>query len=194
MAWTSRDPSPPSRPVALSDLVERELAQILGSDALASAESLRRLLRFVVIETLAGRGEDIKEYSVGVSALAKEDSFDPKADPIVRVQMRRLREHLARYYSTEGRDDAIVIDIPKGRYVPVFRAAAAATAVGANVHEDSPTVGRDNEVGALRSAFDAAAAGDGRMLCLSGEPGIGKTTVVELFLRIVATGESCLIA
>ena len=99
--------SPLSRPVAVSSVIESHLQKILGSDAFTRADSLRRLLAFVVHETIAGRGEQVKEYSLGVSVLGKAESFDPKADPIVRVQMRRLRERLARYYAADGGCDAL---------------------------------------------------------------------------------------
>ena len=51
----------------------------------------------------------------------KESSFDPRADPIVRVQARRLRARLARYYREEGGADGLVIELPKGGYAPVFK-------------------------------------------------------------------------
>jgi tetratricopeptide (TPR) repeat protein len=180
--------SPLSRPVALSSVIESHLEKILGSDAFTTVDSLRRLLSFVVHETVAGRGDDVKEYSLGVCVLGKGDSFDPKADPIVRVQMRRLRERLARYYATEGRNDPLFIDIPKGRYVPAFRPAAAGGVASAPpIDEATLMVGHQEVMAALESALDSAAAGEGRLFCLAGEPGIGKTTVVELFLRRLST-------
>src|SRR5688572_7266273 len=97
--------SSPSRPMALSAVIESHVEKIQRSGVFSTSDSLRRLLRFVVHETIAGRGDDVKEYNLGVTVLGRGDSFDPKADPIVRVQMRRLREHLARYYAVEGRSD-----------------------------------------------------------------------------------------
>jgi len=184
--------SPLSRPIAVSEVIESHLEKIQASGVFSAADSLRRLLQFVVHETIAGRGDAVKEYSLGASVLGKGDGFDPKADPIVRVQMRRLREHLAQYYAADGRADSLIIDIPKGRYVPVFRAAAASSARP----DTAPlTVGRDKELAALRSAFETADAGRGQMFCLFGEPGIGKTTVVELFLReLSASGVPCTVA
>ena len=58
---------------------------------------------------------------VGVQVFGKESSFDPRTDPIVRVQARRLRARLARYYRGEGNNDETVIDLPKGGYLPVFK-------------------------------------------------------------------------
>ena len=183
MPWPDRHDARLAGPVSLSEVIERQLAAILRSDGFAAAASLRRLLQFVVEETLAGRGEELKEYSLGVAVLGKDQSFDPKADPIVRVQMRRLREHLARYYAADGRHAPLIIDIPKGTYMPAFRAGEPAGVAGTTADDEMVSVGRDEESAALQAAFDASAQGDGRMLCLAGEPGIGKTTLVDLFLR-----------
>jgi hypothetical protein len=181
--------SPLSRPVAVSSVIESHLQRILGSEPFTRADGLRRLLAFVVHETIAGRGEQVKEYSLGVSVLGKADSFDPKADPVVRVQMRRLRERLARYYATDGRGDALIIEIPKGRYVPAFRTGATDDHTSAPAVGEAPLmVGHVEEMAALHAAFESAAIGEGRLFCLAGEPGIGKTTVVELFLRQLPHG------
>jgi len=172
------------------------LETILGSSVFKSADSLRELLRFTVHETLAGRGDDLKEYVLGATVLRKGDSFDPKADGIVRVQMRRLREHLDRYYATEGRNDPLRIDIPKGTYTPTFRSAPPSGPITVPaVVEERLIVGRQKELADLRAAFESAAAAHGSVFCLSGEPGIGKTTVVETFLRELAASDTdCYVA
>src|SRR6185295_18052625 len=117
-------------PVRVSTVIGTHLDKILSSRVFKSADSLRELLRFIVHETVAGRGDALKEYVLGVSVLRRGESFNPKADAIVRLQMRRLREHLERYYATEGRDDPLRIDIPKGTYAPTFRPASPRGAVG----------------------------------------------------------------
>jgi len=155
-----------------------------------SADRLRDLLRFAVYETLEGRGNELKEYVLGATTLGRGDSFDPKTDPIVHVQMRRLREHLHLYYSTEGRSQAVVIEIPKGTYAPTLRVAAPeAVPLPARLSEERFMVGRDSELAALRAAFASAATGHGGLFLLAGEPGIGKTTVVEAFLSEIAASE-----
>jgi hypothetical protein len=187
-------PSP--RPVALTNVIGAHLEKVLSSSVFKTADSLRELLRFTVDETIAGRGGRLKEYLLGTTVLGKSDSFDPKADPIVRVQMRRLRKRLDRYYATEGRYDSLLIEIPKGSYAPTFRPAVHhyGFTVPAS-REETLVVGREKELTELQAAFESAAAGQGRLFCLAGEPGIGKTTIVELFLRELATsGVNCLIA
>jgi len=95
-----------------------QLNRILGSKAFRQADRLKRFLRFIVTETIEGRGERLKEFVVGVEVFGKDDSFDPRNDPIVRVQARRLRAQLTRYYTEEGRDDDLAIELPKGGYTP----------------------------------------------------------------------------
>jgi TolB-like protein/Flp pilus assembly protein TadD len=81
---------------------------------------MSRFLRFAVSETLAGRAASLKEYRFGVEVFDRPESFDPGMDPIVRVEARRLRTKLARYYEVEGRADEVIIELPKGGYVPAF--------------------------------------------------------------------------
>jgi len=69
----------------------------------------------------AGRGERLKEFVVGVEVFGKPESFDPRNDPIVRVQARRLRAQLTRYYREEGPDGELLIELPKGGYAPIFK-------------------------------------------------------------------------
>ena len=102
--------------------VMAELERILASRVFWNAEALNRFLRYIVEESLAGRGEAIKEYSLGLAVFDRGESFDPKADTIVRVQARRLRAKLAEYYEKNGRTGAVVVELPKGTYVPVFSA------------------------------------------------------------------------
>ncbi len=97
-----------------------ELGKILASPEFAHVERPSRFLRFVVEQTLEGHREDLKEYLIGVEVLGRHDSFDPKTDSIVRVEASRLRARLKQYYENSGKDDPILIDLPKGGYTPVF--------------------------------------------------------------------------
>lgn len=102
------------------DLVRRQLERILAGTTFQQVDRLRRFLSFVVLECIAGRRDSLKEYVVGIQVFGKEPSFDPRTDPVVRVQARRLRARLVRYYAEEGGSDDIVIELPKGGYAPVF--------------------------------------------------------------------------
>src|SRR3982751_2602646 len=110
------------------DAIRAALERIVTSPQLESSPSLCRFLRYVVEETLAGRGAQIKEYSLGAEVFARGDAFDPRIDPIVRVQARNLRARMVKYYAGPGEDEAIVIDLPKRTYVPVFTSRASSDA------------------------------------------------------------------
>jgi serine/threonine-protein kinase len=98
-----------------------QLEKILaGADFLHSVR-MSRFLRFAVERSLQGKAAELKEYLIGVEVFDRPESYDPRIDPIVRVEARRLRSKLKNYYDTEGRDDALRIEFPKGSYVPVFR-------------------------------------------------------------------------
>jgi TolB-like protein/Tfp pilus assembly protein PilF len=117
-------------PAASKDTEEKlrqQLNRILASKTFQPVERLKRFLGFVVEEELAGRGEQLKEFLVGIEVFGKEASFDPRNDPIVRVQARRLRARLARYYREEGQSDEILIELPKGGYAPAFKHLHGAT-------------------------------------------------------------------
>jgi eukaryotic-like serine/threonine-protein kinase len=100
--------------------VRAQLDRILTSAAFAKAERAGRFLRFVVESTLDGRAGEIKESVIGVEVLGRSSSFDPKTDPIVRVEAGRLRARLSSYYQSEGNGDRDLIALPKGGYVPEF--------------------------------------------------------------------------
>jgi TolB-like protein len=105
--------------------VHSQLDRILASQTLAGSDQLKRLLRLVVERTLNGQSDLLKEYTLGLEAFHRPPDYDPKTDPIVRVQARRLRSKLGEYYASEGAGDALIIHIPKGAYVPVFEPRAA---------------------------------------------------------------------
>ena len=94
------------------------LDRILGSSQFVRSERMIRFLRFAVEELLAGRAGRLKEYAIGVEVFDRGDSFDPRVDPIVRVEARRLRAKLREYYEHEGRLESLRIDLPRGGYVP----------------------------------------------------------------------------
>jgi serine/threonine-protein kinase len=105
-------------------LVRGELERVLGSETFAQSEALKRFLRHVVEETLAGREGELKEQVLGADVFGRGDSYDPRIDPIVRVQATRLRGKLRDYYLKEGARSELVIDLPKGSYVPSFSKAS----------------------------------------------------------------------
>jgi serine/threonine-protein kinase len=97
-----------------------QLDRILSSATFVRSKRLGRFLRFTVEQCLEGRQNSLKEYLVGVEVFNKLETFDPRIDSIVRVEARRLRSKLERYYQTEGREDAIIVQFRKGSYVPLI--------------------------------------------------------------------------
>jgi TolB-like protein/Tfp pilus assembly protein PilF len=144
-------------PARLPDKAVREqLSRILASKTFLQVERLKRFISFIVGETVAGRGGDLKEYVIGVQVFGKEPSFDPRTDPIVRVQARRLRTRLARYYRDEGNNDDLIIDLPKGGYAPVFKARDEAPSTKRSL---TATLAGRNTVAVKSLADDSAGGG-----------------------------------
>ena len=100
--------------------IEQQLQRILNSPEFNAAKQQRKFFEFVVKETLAGRAQEIKGYTIATCVFGRSDDFDQNLDPIVSVQANRLRRALERYYLVAGKKDPILIDIPKGTYVPTF--------------------------------------------------------------------------
>jgi TolB-like protein/tetratricopeptide (TPR) repeat protein len=107
-------------PTVNSEAVLTQTSRILASLHFSRSEALSRLLKFVVRLTLDGKADELKEYRLGVDVFGRGQDFDPRIDPIVRMQAAKLRARLAEYYGNEGKSDRIKIAIPKGGYTPVF--------------------------------------------------------------------------
>lgn len=106
----------------LSEAAIRSQAEkILSSATFAHAKSLRRMLWFIVQQTLQGQSNSLKEYAIGVEVFDRGDRFDQRSDAIVRVEANRLRKKLKAYYDTEGWRDPILISLPEGGYHPVIQ-------------------------------------------------------------------------
>jgi adenylate cyclase len=105
-------------------VVRRQLEQVLKSEDFDASRRSREFLRFVVEEALCGRGETLSQAAIATQVFGRKDDFDPVVDPIVRIQAGRLRRSLERYYLRSGWEDPVRIELPKGTYVPAFRAPA----------------------------------------------------------------------
>ena len=121
----SNDPrftgTPSSEVTSSLEVVREQVDRILASDTLRASEVLRRLLRFLADKTFSGDADHLKEYSVGLDALGKPPTYDPRQDSGVRLQASRLRQKLDEYYRSEGRNDPLVIELPKGRFKLAWR-------------------------------------------------------------------------
>ncbi|WP_246659469.1 hypothetical protein [Ancylobacter moscoviensis] len=142
-----------------AEAVRQALAHVLESEELRSSPQLSNILRFVVEATLDGRSEAIKGYTIAVEALGRDASFDPQADPIVRVEATRLRRALERYYAGAGAGDEIEIVVPRGSYVPQFlRRGAAASVPGAEQGPEADAAIADEPPAAIPAGGPASPA------------------------------------
>ncbi len=135
--------------------IHRQLERICAGTAFRGSLRLTRFLTFVVETTLAGKSDTVKAYTIAVEALDRGSDFNPESDPIVRVEAGRLRHALARYYAEAGRNDAVVIDLPRGTYVPVFHRAGTK-------NDGSPALAPYRFEGAPGEADDAPTSGGQR--------------------------------
>jgi TolB-like protein len=115
-----------------------QVARICNNPDLKTKKLLCQFLRFIVSETLEGRGDQLKGYTIGVSVFGKESDFDPEQDSLVRIHAGRLRRSLKLYYLLEGKNDPIIIEIPKGSYQPEFSSPQP----GGNPGEKYPISGK----------------------------------------------------
>src|ERR1039457_7643018 len=111
-------------PTAEPDLTaaRRQLNRVLASDGFSRNERLARFLRFVVEQHLEGKDAEIKESVIAVEVFGRGPDHDPRQDSIVRTEAARLRARLGEYYLGEGKNDALVIELPKGGYAQIGRA------------------------------------------------------------------------
>ena len=101
-------------------LVREEVDRILNNRLFQRSDRLSRFLRYVVEQSLSGRAAELKEQVLAAELYARGDDFDPAADPIVRVDARRLRDKLREYYA-ELPSEPVLIALPKGSYAPVYQ-------------------------------------------------------------------------
>jgi hypothetical protein len=112
---------PASSPVRPSqEQSHQQMQRILRSSGFRHAPTLQHLLQFLVGQAYGPDADALKESTIGVEVFGRRPDFDPKTDPVVRVQVHRLRRKLQEYYESDGRQDSILIEIPRGTYVPLF--------------------------------------------------------------------------
>jgi TolB-like protein len=112
-----------------ADEVTQALERILASPLFSRADRQSRFLRYVVQKRLAGDDASLRETVIGLEVYERPATYDPKTDPIVRVEAARLRGRLREYYETASSNDPVRIQLPKGSYVPSFEWRVAPEAV-----------------------------------------------------------------
>ncbi len=141
-----------------------QINRLVNSHALHGSESLCKLLRYLAKHAVEHPGTPIKEFQIATEVFGRSGDFDPQLDSMVRVQAGRLRSKLAEYYSSDGLEDPLVVELPKGTYVLSFhlrnntpaKSAAVIAALSKDSQEKSPERRWGTEVIAL-SIFLAAA-------------------------------------
>jgi hypothetical protein len=112
-----------------ADLYRAELQRALDSEALRHSDSMRRLLEYLGEKALEG-STDLKEYTIGVEAFRKPEDYDPQQDATVRVLASKLRRKLEEYYSKEGAESEVRLEIPRGHYELKFCPRTSVTLSG----------------------------------------------------------------
>jgi tetratricopeptide (TPR) repeat protein len=182
-----------------SGAARRQLQRVLASQCFSRNDRLSRFLRFIVDRRLERRDSEIKESVLAVEVFGRAADHDPKQDSIVRTEAARLRARLNEYYQGPGKHDALVIEMPKGGYIPEFRflepealtwegtglTPGTACNVGRPGHATADIfVGRQRETGRLSEHFQRMLGGSGKLVFLTGEAGIGKSALAEEFMRL----------
>lgn len=149
------------------ELIQEHVGRILESPPFSRSERMKRFLGFTVGEVLAGRGEELKEYTIAVNVFDKPQDFDPHFDPIVRVEAGRLRSKLREYYETDGRSDSIRVTVRKRSYTPEFSWSAPEVRSGAAESAAKPggTAQPDLTAVAVLPFVDLSSGGDQGHLC-----------------------------
>lgn len=93
-----------------------QIDRLVTSKTFETSDVHRRLLLYLAEKSLAGEGDRLKEYTIGLEAFGKPDSYDPKQDSIVRLQVGRLRQKLTTYYQSEAATDPVLVTVPKGAF------------------------------------------------------------------------------
>src|SRR6267142_1147279 len=111
-----------SRGGRMSDRAQHlaQLDKLLASHTLHGSESLCKLLQYLATHSFEHPGVSPKEYQIATEVFGRQKDFDPHLDSMVRVQAGRLRAKLAEYYSSEGVDDQLLLEMPKGSYGLTF--------------------------------------------------------------------------
>lgn len=148
--------------------VRNAVERIAASDSFRNSDRLCRFLRYTVDAHLAGDAGQIKEYLIGREVFDRDSEYDPRTDPIVRVEARRLRKKLEEYYAGPGREEPLRIAFPKGSYAPQVTASPA---------DASPPVARISRRTFYAGAGFAAAA-VGAVLLWRVVPGAPKLVVL----------------
>ena len=126
----------------------RQIHLILASRSFRSSPLLQKFLEFIISESSEGRQKELSEYAIATQVFGRPANFDPASDTIVRTQAYRLRSKLKEYYEGEGKKELVIVEVPKGHYVPTFsfRQDAQAAAPVPDESPEDPSASSDTTV------------------------------------------------
>jgi hypothetical protein len=155
----------------LAATVRQELDAVLSSPGFARNPRMSRFLRFLVERHLEGRDNELKESLIAYEVFGRKPDYDPKQDSIVRTEAARLRARLAEHYARPGRKVALIIDVPKGGYLPTFqyRESAAAETASIDPRDQSARNGLIRRVLVIAAICLAIALGGAALRSLYGQ-------------------------
>jgi TolB-like protein/cytochrome c-type biogenesis protein CcmH/NrfG len=172
-------------------VVRSALERLLASRTFSRSAQLRHFLEYTVGRSLTEPKPSIKEYTIAIEVFGRPASYDPRADPIVRTEALRLRKKLASYYQTEGKDETVRIEYPKGSYVPAFvgtRSPAPPATPAATAEPPSPPATRSRLSAWLAvGILGVSIAGLVFLLLRSAGPGVSTPRVGVLTFRDVSS-------
>jgi hypothetical protein len=113
-----------------------QIEKLANNRVLHGSESLCKLLRYLAKHALDHPGQPIKEYQIATEVFGRSEDFDPQLDSMVRVQAGRLRAKLSEYYSSDGIEDSVIVELPKGTYILTFHQRVPPVA---RAHTDIPS-------------------------------------------------------
>jgi hypothetical protein len=121
-------PEPPGRDEAIDER-RSLLLRISSSPQFRRSPKIRDFLTYVVEQTIQGRSDALNEYQIGRAVFGRADDYSPSEDNVVRAHARQLRVKLSEYFAASGKDEPLIVEIPKGTYVPAFSPRVNAPAV-----------------------------------------------------------------
>jgi hypothetical protein len=132
---------------------QAQVQRIVQSKAFRTSEVHRNLLQYLAEKSLSGTADNLKEYTVGLDVFAKPASYDPRQESVVRMHVGRLRQKLAEYYRSEGVDDLIFVDVPKGGFKVRFETREIRPEPIGSAAGETPRRGGDRRVEIILGAL-----------------------------------------
>lgn len=114
-----------TEPAPSTALIREQLRRILAHPLFTNSKRYPVLLAYTVEQTLDGKGEELKERTIGIEAFGREPNYDVNLDPVVRMTAAEVRKRLIQYYYNRDHAGELVIELPLGSYIPSFRQPAA---------------------------------------------------------------------